>query len=97
MNKVLGYSLGVLLVLGLTARPAMADWYVDLAYSQPFWRGVQLRLVDLNGPHKTEGECLIRLHEMGRGFASGVSSVPFFDFRIRITAARCFEPTPSDE
>jgi hypothetical protein len=84
--------LGVLAVSAVSAcgTPALADWYVDLTYAQPWWPGVTLRLTDQRGPHPSHESCTARLRQIMDAMADGVRFVPF-DTGLRVVRARCFE------
>jgi hypothetical protein len=80
-----------LLAACVVSTPALADWYVDLSYAQPWWPGVTIRLVDEHGPHPSYEHCEARLRRIMDDLADGVGLVPF-DTGLRVARARCVEP-----
>jgi hypothetical protein len=69
---------------------ATADWYVDLAYGQPWWPGVTIRLVDDRGPHPSHEAYAARLREIMDEFAGAAALLPL-DMGLRVERARSFE------
>lgn len=69
---------------------AAADWYVDLAYGQPWWPGVTIRLADDRGPHPSHDACEARLREITDDFADAAALLPL-DMGLRVEGPRCFE------
>lgn len=84
---------GFVIILGAVVSVWAATapvWLVDLSYSQPFWKGIEFRLVDKVGPYPTRELCDVRLKQMMNDFADGVAMVPW-DTGVRIARARCFQ------
>jgi hypothetical protein len=69
---------------------AAADWYVDLAYGQPWGPGVTVRLVDDRGPHPSHEACEARLREIMDEFADAAAMLTL-DTGLWVERARCFQ------